>query len=253
MTVLITSLFELSIFALGFLGTDLAQLIDAQTHQEHEIYDDWFEIFKNFSFSCKNDKDGISRTFSKWYVDYTNYSMTLFKLHFIVIFMYTIIFTIVLWEIPFRYDRLKKTSSEKKKEKARLAKRKNKKSTKPQPSPTTADFFDTFKETYSQDTNRQGRFTTAINSEMLGTLSRELDEEKPNLENERRLSVDASRGVEANSALFSFDPSRDSQWQSLMNLGNNLDVEKTESSRLSKMPSIQEEHPDEESDMSPLP
>lgn len=38
--------------------------------------------------------------------------MTLFKFHFIVIFMYTIIFTIVLYEIPYRYGRLMKTDKE---------------------------------------------------------------------------------------------------------------------------------------------
>ena len=53
--------------------------------------------------------------------------MTLFKFHFIVIFMYTIIFTIVLYEIPYRYGRLMKTDKEieadKKKRKKRRKKR----------------------------------------------------------------------------------------------------------------------------------
>lgn len=53
--------------------------------------------------------------------------MTLFKLHFIVIFMYTTIFIIVLWKIPYRYDRIKKTKSEKKAIRKAQRKKRNKK------------------------------------------------------------------------------------------------------------------------------
>ena len=58
--------------------------------------------------------------------------MMLFKFHFIVIFMYTMIFQIVLFIIPYKYDRLEKTKKEKKadkkrKEKARLKKQRRKK------------------------------------------------------------------------------------------------------------------------------
>ena len=53
--------------------------------------------------------------------------MTLFKLHFIVIFMYTMIFQIVLFIIPYKYDRLKKTEKEEKAEKKRKAKARAKK------------------------------------------------------------------------------------------------------------------------------
>ena len=49
--------------------------------------------------------------------------MTLFKFHFIVIFMYTMIFIVVLWEIPFRYDRIRKSPAEKKRERKTRAKR----------------------------------------------------------------------------------------------------------------------------------
>ena len=53
--------------------------------------------------------------------------MTLFKLHFIVIFMYTMIFQIVLFIIPYKYDRLKKTENEEKAEKKLKAKARAKK------------------------------------------------------------------------------------------------------------------------------
>ena len=51
--------------------------------------------------------------------------MTLFKLHFIVIFMYTMIFQIVLFIIPYKYDRLKKTEKEEKAEKKEPARGKS--------------------------------------------------------------------------------------------------------------------------------
>ena len=41
--------------------------------------------------------------------------MTQFKFHLIVIFMYTAIIWVVLWEIPYRYDRIKKSKAERKK------------------------------------------------------------------------------------------------------------------------------------------
>ena len=53
--------------------------------------------------------------------------MMLFKFHFIVIFMYTMIFTIVLWEIPYRYNRLMKTENELKAEKKKRKKQRAKK------------------------------------------------------------------------------------------------------------------------------
>jgi len=40
--------------------------------------------------------------------------MMLFKFHIIVIFMYTATIWVVLWEVPYRYDRLKKSKEEKK-------------------------------------------------------------------------------------------------------------------------------------------
>lgn len=49
-------------------------------------------------------------------------SMTLFKLHFIVIFMYTSLFMIVLFKIPYKYDRIEKTHKEKCVEKKRRSK-----------------------------------------------------------------------------------------------------------------------------------
>ena len=52
--------------------------------------------------------------------------MTLFKLHFIVIFMYTTIVIIVLWKIPYRYDRIVKPKKEKKAESKKRRKRRAK-------------------------------------------------------------------------------------------------------------------------------
>ena len=54
-------------------------------------------------------------------------SMTLFKLHFIVIFMYTTLFAIVLFKIPYKYDRIRKTDAEKREEKKRRQKIREKK------------------------------------------------------------------------------------------------------------------------------
>ena len=52
--------------------------------------------------------------------------MTLFKLHFIVIFMYTTLFIIVLFKIPYKYDRILRTKKEKKADKKSKAKRRAK-------------------------------------------------------------------------------------------------------------------------------
>ena len=41
--------------------------------------------------------------------------MMQFKFHIIVIFMYTAMIWVVLWELPYRYDRVKKSKAEKKK------------------------------------------------------------------------------------------------------------------------------------------
>ena len=50
----------------------------------------------------------------------------LFKLHFIVIFMYTTLFMIVLFKIPYKYDRIKKNKDERKAEKKKERKKKEK-------------------------------------------------------------------------------------------------------------------------------
>ena len=52
--------------------------------------------------------------------------MMLFKFHFIVIFMYSTIFIIVLFKIPYKYDRIMKTKEEKKKERKSRNKRRAK-------------------------------------------------------------------------------------------------------------------------------
>ena len=52
--------------------------------------------------------------------------MMLFKFHFIVIFMYSTIFIIVLFKIPYKYDRIMKTKEEKKSERKHRAKKRAK-------------------------------------------------------------------------------------------------------------------------------
>ena len=50
----------------------------------------------------------------------------LFKFHFIVIFMYSTIFIIVLFKIPYKYDRIMKTKEEKNKDRKSRAKKRAK-------------------------------------------------------------------------------------------------------------------------------
>ena len=96
-----TALFELLIFTIGFLGSD------EYPHIEEENRTKWQNLMVSFRFLCVDEGS------SRWFIDHTKMSMTLFKLHFIVIFMYTLIFDIVLFKIPYRYDRIKKTRAEK--------------------------------------------------------------------------------------------------------------------------------------------
>ena len=114
--VLLTSLFEVAIFFIGFFGSDYRQHLD-----QDKI---WYKFFCNFRFYCEDDSP------STWYVDTSTLSMMLFKFHFIVIFMYTMTFSIVLWEVPYRYGRIMKTEKElegeKKKRKKKKAKRRKK-------------------------------------------------------------------------------------------------------------------------------
>jgi len=93
-----TSLFELMIFGLGFFGTDY----DGCKNSDETIC----KLLTNFEFMC-----GVNRS-SIWFVEKGPLSMMLFKFHFIVIFMYSTIFLIVLFKIPYKYDRIKKTKKE---------------------------------------------------------------------------------------------------------------------------------------------
>ena len=111
--VLMTALFELLIFAIAFLGTD--KLIK-ESEEPRPLID---FLHDKFQFYCWES--------SKWWIEKTSFSMTLFKLHFIVIFMYQIVITIVLWKIPYKYDRIKKTKEEKDFEKKRKTKSRMKK------------------------------------------------------------------------------------------------------------------------------
>ncbi len=52
--------------------------------------------------------------------------MILWKFHFIVIFMYTTIFMIVLFKIPYKYDRIRKSKKEKQVDKKKRDKREKK-------------------------------------------------------------------------------------------------------------------------------
>ena len=59
-----------------------------------------FKIMEQFKFICSDKGETV------WNTDYSMRSMLLFKFHIIVIFMYTAMVWIILWEIPYRYDRL---------------------------------------------------------------------------------------------------------------------------------------------------
>ena len=108
-----TSLFEIAIFFIGFFGSDYLQEIAKDSV--------WYNIFYAFRFECKVGYK------SRWNDDASAFSMMLFKFHFIVIFMYTMIFCIVLWEIPYRYGRLMKTEKELTQEKQKKKKKRDKK------------------------------------------------------------------------------------------------------------------------------
>jgi len=111
-------MFELLIFLIGFFGTDY----DNGFFDGHQLLNSIVQFLQEKAkFLCK---EGFK---SRWFIDKSLYSMTLFKLHFIVIFMYTLIFQIVLFIIPYKYDRLKRTPAEKKADKKRRAKARKKK------------------------------------------------------------------------------------------------------------------------------
>ena len=110
-------MFELVIFLIGYFGTDYKGSID-----ENPALNKFVEFLREKTeFLCENGSDYT------WYIDKSSLSMTLFKLHFIVIFMYTMIFQIVLFIIPYKYDRLERTPSEEKADKKRRAKARKKK------------------------------------------------------------------------------------------------------------------------------
>ena len=97
--------------------------------------DKWsFKKFvKSFSLICVDENGeqvGALGAGSHWNVDCAKTSMMLFKFHIIVIMMYTMVIWVVLWEVPYRYDRLRKTTAEKKamrKKRKKAARKKQKK------------------------------------------------------------------------------------------------------------------------------
>jgi len=113
-----TSMFELVIFLIGYFGTDYV----GGFFDDHQLFNSVVQFLReNAKFLCKKDY------YSTWWIEISPFSMTLFKLHFIVIFMYTMIFQIVIFIIPYKYDRLKRTPAEKKADKKRRAKARKKK------------------------------------------------------------------------------------------------------------------------------
>ena len=82
-----------------------------------------------FGFECKIDHP------TRWWVEYSAKSSTLWELHTIIVFMYTTLAIVVMSTIPFKYDRFVKTEKEiakdeqkaKKKEAKRAEKKKRKK------------------------------------------------------------------------------------------------------------------------------
>ena len=116
-------MFELVIFLIGYFGTDKT-IKDSSGNPSIFINSSSFAQFLygiGAYFECEHDHD------STWWIEASPYSMTLYKLHFIVIFMYTMIFQIVLFIIPYKYDRLEKTPAEEKADKKRRAKARKKK------------------------------------------------------------------------------------------------------------------------------
>ena len=113
-TVMLTASFELLIFILGYFGSDYK-------FPNYPSCTGWKKIFKSFQFLCHETNE------QKWDIDgASTTNMMVFKFHIIVIFMYTMTIWVVLWEVPYRYDRIKKTKEEKKK--ARKNQRKKAKS-----------------------------------------------------------------------------------------------------------------------------
>ena len=111
-------MFELVIFLIGYFGTDYK----GGSFDGNPLFNSVVEFLQeNAKFLCKTGY------YSTWWIDTSPLSMTLFKLHFIVIFMYTMIFQIVLFIIPYKYDRLERTPSEEKADKKRGAKARKKK------------------------------------------------------------------------------------------------------------------------------
>ena len=118
--VFLTSLFELLIFTIGGLSSDFPERIEVFGDTvSNGIY--WLQV--HFGFGCQTERGFPTR----WQTELTSYTMTLFKLHFIVIMMYTTLFIIVLFKIPYKYDRLQKTPKEQKAERKRRAKKRSRK------------------------------------------------------------------------------------------------------------------------------
>mmetsp|Transcript_19699 Transcript_19699/g.26648 ORF Transcript_19699/g.26648 Transcript_19699/m.26648 type:complete len:161 (-) Transcript_19699:337-819(-) len=114
----------------------------------------WYDLIHPFGFKCEG---GLKSGSSIWFVDRSTWSMMLFKFHFIVIFMHTMTFSIVLWELPYRYNRLMKTPAEKKAEKKKRNKHRSKKQGKKAEAPKTdliADIDAAGRDSSLQDSGR---------------------------------------------------------------------------------------------------
>ena len=129
-TVWLTSGFELLIFVLGYFGSNYKfEKFDPDEYK-------FKTIIKSFQMICVDEDDKKilgEREGSFWNVDCTTKSMMLFKFHIIVIMMYTMVIWVVLWEVPYRYDRLKKSKAEKqaaRKKRKKAARKKLKKKNK---------------------------------------------------------------------------------------------------------------------------
>ena len=107
----VTALFEILVFILAMFSMDITRNTP-----------DW--ILK-FGFEClKGHK-------SRWWIEQSSSSGTLWELHIIIVFMYTTLAIVVLSTIPYKYDRLvkseKEIESEKKKEDKKEKKKQRKK------------------------------------------------------------------------------------------------------------------------------
>ena len=108
---LITATWCLIVFAISIFSTDYYRLTDNKAPN-------WIAIF---GLEC------LKGSSSRWWIERSSPSQTLFELHYIVIFMYTTISIIAISTVPIYSDRLALTEKEQVAEDKKRAKQERKK------------------------------------------------------------------------------------------------------------------------------